>query len=384
MSTIRALAGGLAALALTSVLSACAGDASASAPASPESSTTAETVDLDQLIADAEAEGTLTVWDSSSSVEDIAELFMEEYPNITVEAIKVSKEEQVTKLSNEAAGGTPSVDVLNFADTGALAGVLLPNNLVTSWFPADKADVIPTDSQNPPVFVWNPNVFVYNPTTYPDGCPVTNVWDLTEAAWKDKVIFEDPSQSPQLADFFTELRINDSDELAAAYQEKFGSAVSGVPGEELLKGWAANAQITDDSDNVLGDVGDKDGDTIGFTAASAYYDAEDEGLDVVPCEGLSPWIGYVSPKFAVLVNNAAHPNAAKLWVDFLLGDKATQPVLDNGGFATNPNVTLPDGINPIPGMKADHSDLYMFRLDSIDQHWAERQNTQDLWAEALS
>ena len=384
MSRTRALAGGVTALALTALLSACAGGASASAPDSSTPSASAEAVDLDQLIADAEAEGTLTVWDSSSSVEDIAELFMEEYPDIEVEAIKVSKEEQVTKLSNEAAGGTPSVDVLNFADTGALAGVLLPNNLVSSWFPADLAETIPADSQNPPVFVWNPNVFVYNPTTYPDGCPVKNVWDLTDADWKDKVIFEDPSQSPQLADFFTELRINDTDALAAAYQEKFGSEISGVPGEELLTGWAANAQITDDSDNILGGVGDKGGDKIGFTAASAYYDAEEEGLDVLPCEGLSPWIGYVSPKFAVLVNNAAHPNAAKLWVHFLLGDRATQPVLDNGGFATNPNVTLPDGVNPIPGMKGDHSDLYMFHLDSIDQHWAERQNTQDLWAEALS
>jgi iron(III) transport system substrate-binding protein len=340
--------------------------------------------DLNALVTAANEEGELTVWDSSSSVEDIAELFMQAYPDIKVNATKVSKEEQVTKLSNEAKGGTPSVDALNFADTGALAGVLLPQGLVTSWFPEDMRDIIPADSQDPAVFVWNPNVFVYNPKTYPNGSPVKNVWELTQPEWSKKIIFEDPSQSPQLADFFTELRINDGDELAAAYKDLFGTDISGegTPGDQLVAGWAANALVTDDSDNILGDVGDG-GDSIGFTAASAYYDAQEQGYDIAVCQGLSPWIGYASPKFAVLVNNAAHPNAAKLWIHFLLGDVATQPVLDNGGWATNPNVVVPDGINPIPGMAGDHSDVYKFHLDSIDEHWAERQNTQDLWAENL-
>jgi len=343
-----------------------------------------EAFDLDALIAAAKAEGALTVWDSSSSVEDIAALFMEAYPEITVTALKVSKEEQVTKLSNEAKGGTPSVDALNFADTGALAGVLLPQGLVSSWFPADMRDIIPADSQDPAVFVWNPNVFMYNPVTYPDGPPVTNVWELTQPEWSKKIIFEDPSQSPQLADFLTELRINDGDELAAAYQDLFGEEISGdgTPGDQLVAGWASNALVTDDSDNILSDVGEG-GDSIGFTAASAYYDAQEEGYDIALAEGLSPWIGYASPKFAVLVNNAAHPNAAKLWIHFLLGDVATQPVLDNGGWATNPNVVRPDGVNPIPGLANDHSDLYTFDLNSIDEHWAERQNTQDLWANNL-
>lgn len=376
---------------LAALLTGCASAPAASSPAAPaattpaESSTPADAFDLDQLIADAKAEGELVVWDSSSSVEDIAELFAKEYPDIKVTATKVSKEEQVTKLRNEAAGGVPSVDALNFADTGALAGVLLPENLVTSWMPEDRKDVIPVDSQDPPVFVWNPNVFVYNPQTYPNGCPIANVWDLTKPEWSQKVIFEDPEQSPQLADFFSELRINAADVLTPAYQAAFGAdlAAGAVPGDELLKGWAANAQITDDSDNILADVGGKGGDKVGFTAASAYYDAEEEGLNVLPCEGLQPFIGYASPKFGVLVNNAKHPNAAKLWVHFLLGDTAAEPVLDNGGWATNPSVPT-DSVERIPGMAADHSDLFPFDLASIAQHWAERQNTQDLWAGALS
>jgi len=353
------------------------------APTSSEASNI-EQINLDSLIAAAKQEGELTVWDSSSSVADIGEGFTEKY-GIKVNAVKVSKPDQVTKLSREAAGGTPTADILMFADDGSLGGQLLPQNLVTSWFPSDLVDKIPADSQNPPVAVWNPNVFFYNPKTYPSGCPVSNVWQLTGSDYKGRAVWGDPSQSPQLADFMTELQLHDTDSLAAAYQSFASKALEGNPGEQFITDLAKNAPIVAaDDDDVIAAVGAAASDKIGFAAASSWYDAQDQGLDVAVCTGLQPWIGYASPKFPVLITKAAHPNAAKLWIHYVMDDGGMTPVLNNGGFSPNPNTKPTADTTKIPGLADDHSDLFLFGLDTLDEDWSMRQDTQDLWADNLA
>lgn len=369
---------GLALAASATVLTACGG--SDASDASDSSTFTTEKVDVDALYAAAKKEGELTVWDSSGSVSDVAALFEKKYPGIKVNALKVDKSDQQTKLTAEAKGGHVSVDAVMAADAGALGGVYLPQHLLTSWFPEDLKSVIPADSQNPPATIWNPNVFFYNSSTYPQGCPVTNIWQLTTDDYKGKVLFEDPSQSPQFADWLSELQLQDGDKLAELYKEQFGKELSGNPGEELVKGLAKNAKIVADSDDEPKAVSASGSQMIAFNAADSIFDAQDQGFDdYAVCSGLQPWIGYASPKFAMLVNNAPHPNAAKLWIHFALGDEAMQPVLANGGFASNPNVKMAPGDKQIPGMAEDHSDLFKFDLGDLKKDWDMRQQTLDLW-----
>jgi len=380
-------AAGIALATAVALLTACASGGTTGAATTPTSSKPAsnvEQVDLTALVAAAQQEGQLTVWDSSSSVKDVAKGFTAKY-GIKVNAVKVSKPDQVSKLTNEAAGGTPSADVLMFADDGSLGGQLLPQKLVTSWFPSDLVSKIPANSQNPPVAVWNPNVFFYNPTTYPGGCPVTNVWQLTGTDYKGRAIWGDPSQNPQLADFMTELQLRDTDKLTTAYQQFADAAPEGNAGTAFITDLAKNAPIVAaDDDDVIAAVGAKGSNRIGFAAASSWYDAQDQGLDIAVCQGLQPWVGYASPKFPMLVTKAAHPNAAKLWIHFVMDDGGMTPVLDNGGFSPNPNTTPTADTTKIPGLAADHGDLFLFGLDTLDKDWTMRQDTQDLWADNLA
>lgn len=357
---------------------------STAASGTPASNSAVAPVNLTALVAAAKKEGSLTVWDSSSSIADVAKGFTAKY-GIKVNAIKVSKEDQLTKLTREAAGGTPSVDVLMFADDGSLGGQLLPQHLVTSWFPADLIKQIPADSQNPPVAVWNPNVFFYNPKTYPDGCPVTNVWQLTDPSFKSRVVWPDPTQDPQTSDFMTELQLHDTAALAQAYQQDEGKKLDGNAGKTFIVDLAKNAPVvSSDDDDTIAAVGAKGSTKIGFAAASSWYDAQDQGQDVAVCAGLKPWVGYASPKFAMLVTKAAHPNAAKLFIHYVLSPGGMTPVLDNGGFASNPATKMTADTKRIPGLKPDHSDLFLFGLDTLKQDWDMRQDTQDTWTVNLS
>jgi iron(III) transport system substrate-binding protein len=346
----------------------------------------AASFDLAKLVAAAKKEGGLTVWDSSASVSKIAKAFQQQY-GIKTTALKISKSDAVTKLVRESQAGKVSADVLMFADGGSLAGQLLPGKLVTSWLPPDLASDVPAGSRDPLVAVWNPDVVYYNPTAYPKGCPVTNVWQLTQPRWKGEFAIVDPRQDPQTADFLTELTHSGSAALASAYQKLNGKPLDTSKqdaGHAFLAALAANQPVVSASDDdVTAAVGAKGAKNppLGLGAGSKYAEAKEQGQSIAPCTGLQPWIGYASPKFGLITTKAQHPSAAELWIHFVLTEQGVKPALKGGGFSGNS--TVPAAKDGPPGLAADHSDLFRFDLASLDEDWKDRQSTQDFWQSHL-
>src|SRR3546814_6728607 len=68
-------------------------------------------------------------------------------------------------------------------------------------------------------------VLMYNEAAYPDGSPVTNLWQLTLPEWTGKVLMVDPTQRGELLDLLTQIALS-GDEMAAAYQAQFGKDIA--------------------------------------------------------------------------------------------------------------------------------------------------------------
>ena len=144
----------------------------------------------------------------------------------------------------------------------------------------------------------------YNNKFYPDGCPITNIWQVTEPKYKGKFFMEDPisdvSTMAKMATF-----VQNADEMATAYQDLYGKEwttdelaatdASGLVVENAgylwLKKLAYNdVVVLDDGDMVDAAFaglelpeGEEPG--FGWTGYSSYEATLDGELNMSPCFG---------------------------------------------------------------------------------------------------
>ena len=76
---------------------------------------------------------------------------------------------------------------------------------------------------------------------------------------------------------------------------------------------------TDDVNPAIGAKGQANP-PVGFTSYSDRRDNEDEGWALQVANDVVPANGIVFPALLALTSNAAHPAAARLAIDFLMGD----------------------------------------------------------------
>src|SRR3546814_19028183 len=105
-------------------------------------------------------------------------------------------------------------------------------------------------------------VLMYNEAAYPDGSPVTNLWQLTLPEWTGKVLMVDPTQRGELLDLLTQIALSGA-EMAAAYQAQFGKAIAvdsdlANASEQFIRDLFGNDLIlvsnSDDPHQAMGDT----------------------------------------------------------------------------------------------------------------------------------
>jgi iron(III) transport system substrate-binding protein len=304
---------------------------------------TKESFDLDALIAAAKKEGTLTAYFTSSRITVAGKNFEAKY-GIKVNGTKMADPEQTERLIRETDSKNVQVDVLGYEDGPTLEARLIPQGYAISWMPPNLTSVIPPQYQNPVIYQLQPRMFGYNTEVYGDKCPITNVWQLTEPKWKSKVILRDPAQTPANIGFFAAL-VSNPKLLEDAYKELYGKPLETKEenaGYEFLKRLAKNDVIPMKADGDIGDAvgaaGQKEP-PIGMYTLTKHRDVKDKNLKIATCRAMQPFMGYALPTYLAIAKNAPHPNAAKLFVHFLLTPEGIAPwtVDDLGGFSTNPN-----------------------------------------------
>ncbi|MEQ8446030.1 MAG: ABC transporter substrate-binding protein [Pelagibacterium sp.] len=336
--------------------------------------------DLDGLIEAARAEPPITIYAVTGKIVETAEAFTAKY-DVQAEGRKVNEADQVELLIRESQSGNVVGDVSVAADVAAIAAQLAPFDIVESWVPGDIAPNIAPEWSDPLVLVNDPHVFTYN-TEVNASCPVTNIWQLTEPDYARKVAMLDPLVKPNYADWFSQMEMHYDDAIAQAYESHFGTPLETNERSATaawVRAYAENQPLLGDSSSVAEAIGapGQDDPFFGITSVAKYRDNAASDFKLGLCTGMEPFIGWLYPGPGVIASGTDSPNAARLFIHYLLTEEGIGPQAVDGKISTNSDIALP---SDEPSGISDHfDDLMTFSMATAEADFDARQDWQDFW-----
>ena len=305
----------------------------------------------------AKKEGTVLVYANSSKVEKAAEAFMELYPEINVQAYDLGGDDVLMKTLEEQKAGAFTGDVW-FSSGGAdLIGQVLPKNYVWRFVPDSTAAYTPEQYTQPLLMSrFGTSVFAYN-SELNDTCPITNIWELTQPEWKGKFFIEDPLNDASTLSKLITFAFH-ADEVKQAYVDLYGSepvldADTPDAGWLWLKRFAQNGPIPQPGGDEVDSAFATPGMTESYMALTSYSNMADvqEGiLAFEPCWGIQPKLGVQSQSYVGIINQAPHPNAAKLWIKYITSPDGRKPWAKFGTYFPDSTYEVPEGQIPLDEM----------------------------------
>jgi iron(III) transport system substrate-binding protein len=352
------------------------------------------TDDWAAIEAAAKKEGKVTVYANSGGVEDLPDAWYALYPDIEFDVADTDGID--TKMQAEQESGNVIGDVWFNSDGHILYGKFVPNQWMWPFVPRDVS--IPELTPDYPFAIarHSTDLIGYNNKVNPDGCPLTNIWQLTEPQYKNKFFMKDPisdvSSMAKMATF-----IQHADEMAQAYLDLYG------------KEWTTDALAVTDTNGIKvenagylwikkvaynGPVVLDDGDMVdaafaglelpagvdpgyGWTGYSSYEATLAGELNMAPCFGMKPVMGIFKTSFLGIATNAPHPNAAKLFIRFILSDAGFAPWNELGSYSGAVGVGVNADNMPIEELKAQ-----VWEMDPIFD-WEHVSIFRDFWAASL-
>lgn len=334
-----------------------------------------DTLSPDELYEIAKTEGTVTVWSLSSRIAQVETAFEEKYPGIDLIPVDMNSTNQIARLVAEQNADVAEVDVLYLSETPIVFGDLVPEGRLQRYMPPGIAGEIDEDLTEPLVaHRLSTRALMYNAAAYPDGPPITNLWELTTDDWRGKVLLEDPASRGEALDLLTEIAVR-SDEMAAAYEELFqkpievDSDLDGA-GEQFIADLFANDVILlNKSSEIRAAVGDENATdpAVGFMTYSSARDNERNGWALALNNGVNPASGIFFPAVMAIAKDAPHPAAARLVISFMFGDDSAtggpgnEPFYVMGDYSTRNTIEVPEGALPI-------DEVTLWRIQSEKLH----------------
>lgn len=343
----------------------------------------AEPFDEQALYQAAKAEGEVNIYSYSSRVFKFGKTFEEKYPGIKVNGFDMDSPEIVTKVLAEQAAKNYVADVIFLKDPATVIHELYDRKLVFNYVPSDLAPLIPAQYQEP-LLVHHASVdaLIYNDAKM-SAPPIASLWDLTKPEWKGRVIFPDPQKLSEFVEVLATI-VQHADEMAADYQKVFGEAIklsSGVENagyEWILRLLNNDAIIQGSTNDVAKAVGlsSQDDPPVGFTAYSRLRDKDkDPNLKFDVMVSVAPVMGVSTDVVVGIVNQAKHPNAAKLLIHWMMGDskggEGYTPYYVLGNFSVRTDVPPPEGSKSL-------SELKLWKADA-SYVWYNGQKVLDFW-----
>lgn len=304
---------------------------------------TSQGFDLDALIAAAQEEGQLTVRWHSGRAPQAATAFEQEYGISVVASPRFDDSENVERLRREVAAGSVVVDVMGFNDGGLIIQELIPQGILTSWTPPDLQELIGAESKDPQVYLWQPTILGFNSQVH-DESPIENLWELTEEQWRGRVVWVDPQIQSNAWHFFAGV-VDNADVFAAAYERRYGRTLQTNEenaGWEWLRRMFENDVLNVEHDTEVARAIGAPGQTrppVGFHTLTRWRDAREQNLNLGFDPNIEPFAGFAVPTYVVIPTAAPNPNAARLWVRWVLKEQGSFPWTDVvGGFSPNAHV----------------------------------------------
>ncbi len=295
------------------------------------------------LIQAAKKEGKV-VWYTSLDLPSsnmLAQLFMKKYEGIEVEVHRTGSQRVLTRLMQEVSAGIKNGDIVHTSDAGHF--VLLKNKGFLMKYTPKGTESFPESFKDNDAFHYSMratlSTIAYNAMTVSEKEAPKTWKDLLSPKWKGKMVTAHPGYSGIIMTHVLALvNLYDWDYF-----------------KELAKNKLHLVQSADDPAGVV---------ASGERAVAAngteyiFYKSLKQGNPikiVYPKEGI-PLI--VSP--TAIAKEAPHPNAAKLFTDFIFSKEAQQMLADTQGLYTgHPEVTYPKD-------KPQLKDLKLLGVGAVD------------------
>jgi iron(III) transport system substrate-binding protein len=300
----------------------------------------------DKLVAAAKAEGKVVVYSITSRISNAAEAFQKKY-GIKVEASNLKDGELIEKVSKEVGGGIAGADFVIAQDSGRVYGQLIAIGYLVNYVPDSMKNVIPAAFQNPLVFQLINKVFIFNNDKVKTPV-IKNVWELTDPKWRGLVQFKDPKSEGVNANFLTMITSPDwAARLDKAYTDLYGKKLELTTknaGYEWIKRFFQNRLVLGNSDTTISEnigIKGQKSTTMGlFVFSKMRFDAK-KNLALQPMPDVQPFAGFMYPAFLMLTKNAKNPNAARLFIEYLLTKEGFSPwSRDVGSYSSNPGIPV--------------------------------------------
>jgi len=302
------------------------------------------------LIQAAKKEGKV-VWYTSLAIPSstaIAHAFRTKYAGVDVEVHRTGSQRVLQRVMQEAGAGIKNADVIHTSDAGHF--VLFKDKGMLMKYIPKGAEIFPAGFKDKDGFYFGMratlSAIAYNPKIVSDKDAPKTWKDLLNPKWKGKMVTAHPSYS--------------------------GIIMTHVLALVNLYGWDYFRDLAKNSLHIVQSANDPAGVVasgerpVGANGAEYfYYKTQKQGNPiklVYPSEGV-PLV--VSP--VAIAKDAPHPNAAKLFSEYIFTKESQQLLADREGLYTgHPEVTYP----------ADKPKLKDLKLLSVEADELEKRNAE--------
>lgn len=298
------------------------------------------------------------VWYTSVDVkvaESVKDEFLKLHPKIEVEVERSGSERVYQRVNQEHQSGIKHADLVNTSDSTHFI-TWKKEGMLAKYVPAGVENV-PKEYRDPDGYyaTWRATLCVmgYNTNLVPANEVPKGYKDLLDPKWKGKLTKAHPSYSgTSLTGTYAITKI-----LGWDYLEKLSK--QGV--QQLQSTTATPKSIASGERAVMVDGNE--------------YNMFIEIKKKSPVKVIYPVEGtpFVSSPVAVF-SEAPHPNAARLFADYLFSTKVQQFLVDNGGVrSVVPGVKDPEGRTPLKDIKVipDDAEGMLPKVEEIKKKYAE-------------
>ena len=325
----------------------------------------------------------LNFYSTTSFAEKAAANFMSDYPELDGKVVyaEIDDKETYTILTNTIGSGVKdSADMALTQNGPDLKTYLLDEGLTLTYFPDALKDVVSEAEQEPAVVTYVNSLFIYH--NGEGSINFTNVWELTEEKWKDRVFFKDPTNETVNINFLIMLTSEKwNARLEEAYEARYGKAWEAGKFEsaalEWIDGFLANVNYTYTSASKMaagiasgapGNMG-----LFVFSKLRKVDEADRGNLTVVQFENeVEGFSGFMYPIYATVCKDTECPYTCALFINYLLSEQGfAGPKSWNssqGYYSPNKTIAKPEGVQDEP-YEYWSDRLVIEDLEYIDEHY---------------
>ena len=325
----------------------------------------------------------LNFYSTTSFAEKAAANFMNDYPEFNGKVVyaEIDDKETYTILTNTIGSGVKdSADMALTQNGPDLKTYLLDEGLTLTYFPEALKDVVSEAEQEPAVVTYVNSLFIYH--NGEGSVNFTNVWELTEEQWKDRIFFKDPTNETVNINFLIMLTSEKwNARLEEAYEARYGKAWEAGEFEsaalQWIDGFLANVNYTYTSASKMaagiasgapGNMG-----LFVFSKLRKVDEADRGNLTVVQFENeVEGFSGFMYPIYATVCKDTECPYTCALFINYLLSEQGfAGPKSWNssqGYYSPNKTIAKPEGIQDEP-YEYWSDRLVIEDLEYIDEHY---------------